>query len=149
MSMKRTCPISNFTSASEGMPFSYHDLRNLTRSEVRGQKSEIGDQRSRREVEARETRSLQFPVERRHFLRDDFFPAFREHGGLVPDIVYRCFDAIGGPGVDSLNLCEEIFGRIQSVQRRSRIRSAVWRSQFLQLAIQRIQFFLDVFRERL
>src|SRR5436305_6788747 len=137
MSMKRTCPISNFTSASEDMPFSYHDLRNLTRSEVRGQKSEIGDQRSRREVEARETRSLQFPVERRHFLRDDFFPAFREHGGLGPDIVYRCFDAIGWRGVDSLNLCESIFGRIQSVQRTSRIRSCAWRFDVHQLGVQR------------
>src|SRR5437763_9026426 len=100
--MNRTCPISNFTSASDGMPFSYHDLRNLTRSEVRGQKSEIGDQRSRREVEARENRRLQFPVERRNFLRDVFFPALRENGGVGPVIVYRCLVAIIGPGVDYL-----------------------------------------------
>ncbi len=72
---------------------------------------------------------MQFLVERRHFLRDDFFPTFRELGCLRPDIVYRCFDAIGGRGVDVLNFLEQIFGRIQGVQRRSRARSRVGRSQ--------------------
>ena len=92
---------------------------------------------------------MQFPVERRHFLRDDFFPTFREPGCLRPDIVYRCFDTIGGRRVDVLDCLEQIFGRIQSVQRRSLTRSRVWRSQLLLLVIQRVQFFLDVLRQRL
>ena len=79
-----------------------------------------------REAEPRETGSLQFLVERRHFLLNDFFPTLRELGCLRPDIVYCCFDAIAGRGVDALNFLEQILGRIQSVQRRSRIRSRVW-----------------------
>src|SRR5882724_4874371 len=128
MSIKRTCPISNFTSASDGMRFPYHDLPNLTRSEDSDLRTE---QHLLREAEPWETDSLQFLVERRHFLRDDFFPTFRELGCLRPDIVYRCFDAIGGRGVDVLNFLEQIFGRIQRVQRRSRTRSGVGGSQFL------------------
>src|SRR6267378_2661980 len=129
MSMKRTCPISNFTSASDDMRFLYHDLRNLTRSEVGDQRSEVRSRMSLCKVETRETGSLQFLIERRHFLRADFFPTLRELGSLGPDIVYRCFDAIGGHRVDTLNFLEQIFNRIQRVQRRSRIRSRVWRSQ--------------------
>ena len=85
--------------------------------------------RSLREAEARETGTLQFPVKRRHVLRDDFFPTFRELGCLGPDIVYRRFDAIGGRGVNALNFLEQIFGRIKGMQRRSRTRSRVRRSQ--------------------
>src|SRR5256885_5230120 len=116
MSIKRTCPISNFTSASDDMRFLYHDLQNLTRE------SEVREQRSHCEVESRKTGTLQFPVERRHVLRDDFFPTFHELGCLGPKIPYRCFDAIGGRGVNALNFLEQIFGRIQDMQRRSRTR---------------------------
>ena len=78
----------------------------------------MSEQRARSlcEAEPRETGSLQFPVERRHFLRDDFFPTLDELGCLGRDIVYGCFDAIGGRGVDALNLLEQILGRIQGVQ---------------------------------
>ena len=84
-----------------------------------------------KKAEARKTGSLQFPVERSHFLRDDFFPTFREHGCLASDVVYRCFDAIGRRGVDALDLLEQIFSRIQSMQGRSRTGSRVWRPQLL------------------
>src|SRR5437016_3295538 len=87
--------------------------------------------RSLREIERRETGSLQFPIECRHFLRDDLFPTFREDGCLGPNIVYRCFDPIGGRGVDALNLLEQIPGGIQGVQGRSRTRSWIWRFQLL------------------
>jgi hypothetical protein len=49
---------------------------------------------------------LQFSVKRRHFLLDDFFPTFRELSGLSPDIIDRCFYAIGWDSVDALNFLE-------------------------------------------
>src|SRR4029077_2460009 len=127
MSMKRTCPISNFTSASDDIRFLYHDLRNLTRS----RRLVILEQSAHllRDAEPRETGSLQFLIERNRFLRNDFSPTLRELSCLGPNIVYRSFNAIGGHGVDALNFLEQILGRIQSMQRRSRARSCVWRSQ--------------------
>ena len=47
------------------------------------------------------------------------------------NVAMRARELTGGRGVDVLNFLEQIFGRIQSVQRRSRTRSRVGGAQFL------------------